>query len=162
MGGGALMACGDCPNVVPVVSEALAHQIVSRLDKQQAIPAELAALQWLVTRHEGLAIYWGIHGRPYTHFEQDAIALETEAASGLPCPFYEVPQGCLLNGLGPYFNRVSETGHQHYGWLPTMVARLLCRDTFRDLVAHQQIADVKVAFLSRNEFFMSKELIGKT
>lgn len=156
------MACPNCPNEVPVVSEKLAKQIVSRLDKQQRIAAELAALQWLVTRHEGLSIYWGIHGRPYTHFEQDAIALETAATSVLPCPFYEVPQGCILWGLGSYFNRVSETGHKHYGWLPTMVARLLCRDTFLDLVAHQQVADVKVAFLSRNEFFMSKELIGKT
>lgn len=160
-GGGAAMSCDYCPSEVPVVSGELARRVISRLSPAQRYLAMSLALEWLVTRHEGLELY-GISAehvgagdllpRPYEAWETDLIALEFGIVAGLPCPFREDDvHGCILGGLGPLYNRALETGKAPYFWLPSALLRLLDRETYRTFVARKEIADAKVAGLSRNE-----------
>lgn len=151
-----LKRCPGCPQV-PVVSEKLARTVLKRV-AERGKPL-IAALQWLVQPHEGLEVYLGVVGREYTQEERDAIAVETQAAAALPCPFQEDGQ-CMIGGLGPHYNRVEETGQAPYGWLPTLVAREWAIDDFRGFVRSRQVADVKVALMNRNEGFLSRDEQG--
>ena len=149
------MNCLGCPQV-PVVSVVLAHHRLQRLSESERQAAAAKALEWLLTRHEGVETYAGIHGRPYTDEEKDALAVETQAVAGTPCPFF-AESGCIIGGLGPHYNRVEETGKAPYGWLPTLVARECDLGGYKHLVVAKEIADVKVALLTRNEGFLSKD-----
>lgn len=162
------MGCAYCPNEVPVTSGRLAERVVSRLDPKRRERVKALALEWLVTKHEGLNLYsisadhvgiGDLPPRPYEGWETDLIALETGIVAGLPCPFKE-GDGCALGGLGPGYNRVSESLKAPYYWLPVAVMRQLDRETYRLLVARCEVADAKVAGLSRNEDLDPRVHIG--
>lgn len=147
--------CPNCPQV-PVVSLSLANAVLKHIPEVERIPAVQAAFQWLTARHEGLSLYVGINGRYYTREEKDAIALETQAVAETPCPFF-ASSGCMIHGLGPHYNRIEETGKAAYSWLPTLMARGWALDEYRVLVKAKAIADAKIALLTRNEGFVSKD-----
>jgi len=151
--------CPGCP-VVPVVSKHLATAVLARKAKLTKERCSVRAFQWLTERHEGLEMYAGICGRPYTSEEKNAIALDTGAVSGLSCPLFE-PDGCVLGGLGPHYNRAEEMGKQPYGWLPTLIAATYDPVGFRELVKRGAVADAKTALLTRNEGFIYKDEHGK-
>lgn len=151
--------CPGCPGV-PVVSKALATRVLSRVPRELRPQALQRAMEWLTRQHEGITLYLGIHGRPYTNIEKDAIAVETSAVSSLPCPFV-LEGGCIIGGLGPHYNRVEEMKKPPYGWLPTFVALTWDTEGYRGLVKAQSIADAKVCELTRNEGFLSKDEQGR-
>jgi hypothetical protein len=148
--------CPCCP-IVPVVSKQLATAVLPAKDKPVRERCLARAFAWLTERHEGLAIYEGIHARPYSNDERNAIATETGTVSGLPCPFFEA-DGCALGGLGPGYNQHEEfLRGQPYGWLPTWVASIYDQDGYRELQKRHQIADAKTAGLARNKAFIYKD-----
>jgi hypothetical protein len=67
-----------------------------------------------------------------------------------------------LGGLGPHYNRAEETGKAPYGWLPTLVAKFLDRPTLLDLARKRQIADAKISLLTRNEGFLTRDMLSIT
>lgn len=147
--------CPNCPQV-PVVSVILASRVLKRVPEVERIAAAQAAFQWLTERHAGISIYAGINGRRYTGEEKDAIALDTQAVAETPCPFL-TGSGCMISGLGPHYNNIEETGKAPYGWLPALVSREWALNEYRILVKAGRIADAKIALLTRNEGFVSKD-----
>jgi hypothetical protein len=150
------MKCPNCPTV-PVVSLQLADKVLKAIPEQRRHRALLAAMEWLVTKHPGLNLYEGIHGRAYTKTERDAIAVETGAVCGLTCPLYTEKGGCLIGGLGCNYNHSNEMGKLPYGWLPTLLARAWALNDYRQAVILRAVADAKVTLLNRNEGFVSKD-----
>ena len=148
--------CPGCP-VVPVVSKRLAMAVLAKKPPQVKEQCLVRAMQWLTERHEGIDMYEGICGRPYTNDERNTVALDTGAVSGLSCPFYE-PDNCVLGGLGSHYNPHEESLRgQPYGWLPTLVAVAYDPDGYRELVQRQAVADAKVTLLARNKAFVYKD-----
>ncbi len=146
-------------NSVPVISAFRAVKILALIPKERRQQILQAAMAWLTERHEGIESYNGIVSRKYTNQEKDTIAVDTAAVAGLSCPFMTI-DGCLLGGLGPHYNRAEETGKQPYLFLPMAVAREWAREDIKELVSRGYVADAKVAFLTRNEAFLSKSYDG--
>jgi len=146
--------CPHCPQV-PVVSEVCASRRLHRLAEYKVQRALLLAMQWLTERHAGLKLYEGIQGRQYTNYEKDRIAVETGLVEPLDCPLWQRGE-CVIGGLGMEYTRRRELGRGPYGWLPTLIAKFYDRDGFRSLIKQGAIADVKVALLTRNEYFLTK------
>lgn len=155
------MPCPNCPGPVPVVSQSLAQKLISQIPETKRPGILIATFEWLTRKDEGLTIYEGINGRPYTDREKDIIAMEHGIVAELPCP-YHTPNGCMLGGLGPHYNRIEETGKAPYGWLPTLVAKFLDRRTLLELARKRQIADAKISLLTRNEWFLTREMLSIT
>ncbi len=155
------MPCPSCPGPVPVISQSLAAQVIGKIPELQRPAILIATFEWLTRKDQGLTIYEGIIGRPYTNKEKDTIALEHGIVAELPCP-YHTPDGCMLGGLGPHYNRIEETAKAPYGWLPTLVAKFLDRATLKDLARRRQIADAKISLLTRNEGFLTREMLSVT
>ncbi len=151
--------CPDCPTV-PVVSQRLADVVTKRLPVSRQAAVLIAAMAWLVERHVGLTLYEGINGRPYTDTEKDAIGAETGLVAGLPCPFVS-EKGCTLGGLGAGYSIIKDSGRPPYAWLPVWITRAYALADYRILVRHRNIADAKVALLTRNSVFYTKEDAGK-
>jgi len=152
--------CPGCPTV-PVVSKELGTRVLGR--KSQGIRERclVRAMAWLTERHEGLDVYAGICGRPYTNDEKNAIATETGAVSGLPCPLLEGDH-CVLGGLGPHYNPYEESLRgQPYAFLPAVIAKDYDPDGLYALIRRGVIADAKVALLTRNKAFIYKDEYGK-
>jgi hypothetical protein len=154
------VSCPGCP-IVPVVSKQLATTVLARKPKPIKERCLVRALGWLTERHEGLEMYAGICGRPYTNDEKNAIAVDTGAVSGLSCPLYE-PDGCVLGGLGPHYNPHEEALRgQPYAFLPAVIAKTYDHDGLYTLIRRGVIADAKVALLTRNKAFIYKDEYGK-
>jgi hypothetical protein len=116
----------------------------------------LTSIAWLTVDHEGLEYYRAIVGREYTSTEKDDIAADTYKVMQLPCPFFD--QGkCIFGGLGRHFNTIEEHLSAPYGFLPTMLARLINPAMIKDLVLSGKVADAKVCLLTRNKEFYSRE-----
>jgi hypothetical protein len=148
--------CPGCPTV-PVVSRELGAKVLARKSQKTKEQCLVRAMAWLTERHEGIGIYAGICGRPYTNDEKNAIATETGAVSGLPCPFLEGDQ-CVLGGLGPHYNPHEEgLRGQPYAFLPAVIAKTYDPDGLYALMRHGVIADAKVALLTRNKAFVYKD-----
>jgi len=145
------MSCASCPSPTPVVSLGLSRRVVESVPEEHRLRLFIKALEWLVTRHEGLTVYLGVNGRPYTQEERVAIAKETQAVRVLPCPFME-GETCLLDRL-PLYEFGDEVQKPPYLFLPTAVAKLIDEETLREVVRRKEVADAKVALLSRNEAF---------
>lgn len=144
------MACPDCPAKVPVISQAFAATLVVRLSEERKRRVALACLEWLTRRDAGLKLYEGINGREYSDLEKDLIALEVPVVTRLPCPLYAPKERnkCVLGGLGQH-GRLFDPGAAPYGWLPTMLLRLIDPVSFRAQVVARQVADAKVGLLTR-------------
>ena len=149
--------CPNCPTV-PVISKSLAETVLARVPEKKRVQAKMRAMEWLVTKHPGLYTYEGIAGRAHTVAERDAIALETAAVAGLPCPFMGQRE-CVLGGMGPRFKLWDPSRRPPYMWLPTIVALTYAPEELKRLFAQKEIADVKIALLARDEFFLSKEML---
>jgi len=132
-----------------VVSLALATRIVAMLPERQRAAILKRSLEWLVTRHPGLTVYLGVHGRPYSQDERATIAKECAAVEGLACPFLD-GELCKLDRL-PGYEPELEVGRAPYLWIPTAMAKLLGEHTLREAVRLKEVADAKVTMLSRNE-----------
>lgn len=143
------MTCLNCPGPVPVISERLAKQIIPVIPRGDHSIVLQATFDWLRERHEGLTIYKGITGRDYTNSEKDEIGPEHGVVADLPCP-YHTPIGCLIGGLGAHHNFAEEMNQPPYGWLPTMLARILDRAYLKQLAENREIADAKISLLTRN------------
>ena len=155
------MPCSRCPGPVPVMSVALARRILAQVPELQRPKILIASFEWLCGKDEGIRIYEGITGRPYTDREKDAIALDQGVVAGLPCP-YHTPNGCMLGELGPQYNARDEHQKAPYGWLPTLVAREWDRATLTDMAKRREIADAKISLLTRNAEFYTREMVGIT
>lgn len=147
--------CPGCPTV-PVVSKELGTKVLARKPQKTQERCLVRAMAWLMERHEGLAIYAGICGRPYTNDEKNAIATETGAVSGLPCPLLD-GEGCVLGGLGPHYNSHEEFFRRPYAFLPAVIAKTYDPDGLYALMRRGVIADAKVALLTRNKAFVYKD-----
>ncbi len=153
--------CPSCPLRVPVISQRLAKRVLSRVPEPARTQVKMRALEWLVENHPGLELYQGLTGH-YTEDDKDVIALETLAVSNLPCPMWEFGRAeCVLGGLGPHYNEVEEQNVPPYLWLPTAVSVEWAHDEFKALVASGYVADAKVALLSRNTMFLSKQVLTR-
>lgn len=143
--------CRDCPNV-PIVSYPAGLAVCARLlmlsGKQRAAVID-ASVDWLTHKHDGLELYEGIAGRPYTDAEKDLIGVEAPVVASLLCP-YVVGNDCLIGGLGVGFTAEREAGHLQYFWLPTFIVRHFRRPLLAALVELKRIADAKIAALTRN------------
>lgn len=144
------MACPDCPGAVPVVSQAMASAIVVQMTKEHKDRAALLSLQWLTKRDPLLSLYEGIMGRAYTNFEKDLIAIEVGVVSHLSCPFHDAKErGQCALGPAVQYALSHDPGSAPFGWLPTMLLRLIDPVQFRALVKAREIADAKVSMLTR-------------
>ena len=153
------MSCPNCPGQVPVISLALANEILDRIPKERRDTILRATFDWLCEKHPGLTFYEGINGRGYTDEEKDAIGLEHGVVAELPCPYHH-NDACLIGGLGPKYMEAQEVGKSPYGWLPTLVAMSWGKSAFKHLVIGREIADAKVSLLTRNTYFYSRSLLG--
>jgi len=152
--------CPGCPTV-PVVSRKLGTKVLVRKPEKAKERCLVRAMAWLTERHEGIEVYAGICGRPYTNDEKNAIATETGAVSGLPCPLLEGDE-CVLGGLGPRYNPHEEALRgQPYAFLPAVIAKTYDADGLYALIRRGVIADAKVALLTRNKAFIYKDEHGK-
>lgn len=149
--------CPGCPTV-PVVSRELGAKVLARKSQKVKQECLIRAMSWLTERHEGLSIYAGICAseRNYTNDEKNAIATETGTVSGLPCPLLEGNE-CVLGGLGPHYNPHEEFFRKPYAWLPAVIAKACDADGLYALMRRGQIADAKVALLTRNKAFVYKD-----
>lgn len=150
--------CPGCPTV-PVVSKELGTKVLARKPQKTQEQCLVRAMAWLTERHEGIEMYAGICGRPYTSAERNAIAVDTGAVSGLSCPLYE-PDGCVLEGLGPHYNAHEEGLRHPYVFLPAVIAKTYDPDGLYALIRRGVIADAKVALLTRNKAFIYKDEYG--
>jgi hypothetical protein len=154
------MLCQGCPGHVPCISLRLTEHILADIPPAKRAAILIATFEWLTRRDEGIVCYEGITGRPYTDQEKAMISLDTEVCASLPCPYASTnDEGCLLGGLGPHYNRMEEANKAPYGWLPTLVARTWDPQTVRDLGKRRAIADVKIAILTRNDGWLSREMV---
>lgn len=153
----------SCEGPVPIISESLAIEWLPKVPFELRKAALDAAFAWLTMKHATLSIYQGIMGRPYTAMERNKIASENTRAARLPCPFM-TESGCLLGGLPESYTQGQERLRAQvglfnlhpgsvggYALLPMFVAREWGRRQFAYLLRTRQIADGKVAYLTRNE-----------
>jgi hypothetical protein len=134
---------------MPLVGMKLAKRIAVFIPEKNRLKVTLRALEWLCKRDEGLVSYNGVNGRQYTEEERRAIAGELAAVETLSCPFMD-GETCMIGGLPRGYNR-DETAKPPYLWLPTAMVKLLDEETLRQVVKNREVADAKVAMLSRNE-----------
>ncbi len=151
-------ACFTCPQV-PAISEELAHRFIQRLSEDEKWPALMLALAWLVERHEGLQLYEGITGRPYTVEEKDRIGAETGYVAAAICPYFVGPEECRVRRLCSDPPVEADRLRQRFFWLPTAVARSLAKEQFHTLVADGHVADAKVAILTRPSGWYTRETV---
>jgi len=144
------MSCLTCPTPVPIVSLRIAKLTASLIPQDKRLKVMYHALEWLVTRHEGLTLYLGVNGRNYTNDEKVAISKELGTVQVLSCPFLE-GDNCILDRLPPAYTLANECGKSPYLWLPTAMAKLVDEDTLREVVNRKEVADAKVAMLTRFE-----------
>lgn len=149
------MPCPPCQYTVPAVSPGLVAEALERLLPTQRTAILVSTLAWLIERHDGLQMFEGITGRPYTNEEKKQIAFDQSAVESLPCPYHE-GEKCLIGGLGPKFTYAQEYDKGPYGWLPTLVARALDIVTFRELCKRHFIADAKIALMTRTTEFPTR------
>lgn len=147
--------CAGCPCSVPIVTEGKGKGVISRLSYEQKQEAIDAALAWLEERHEGLEVYAGIVGRPYFAHEKDKIAYDAETCAQLPCPFRKDSR-CMVGGLQDrrifgYIPNITQ-----FSWLPTLIARELAPERFREVARSGRVADIKIAMLNRPEYFPTR------
>lgn len=144
--------CPNCPNKVPVVSPELVKRIVERLSPAERLVACNRAALWILTRHPGLTVYEGVHGRAYHPDEQLMIALEVGIVAETPCPFHS-EMGCCLGGCATQREWAREPSVGHYLFLPNGILRLLEGPAVVRMLARHVIADAKTAGLTRTSGF---------
>lgn len=144
------LGCQDCPNQVPIVSARVARLIVEALPVPLFARVKIKSFEWLTTKHPGLTLYEGIHGRWYTDLEKDVIALEAENVRGTGCP-YQQDGRCLIIEYLP--SQCADVNGDNLGWMPTFLARELDKRLLLDLVAARAVADAKVAGVTRRTHF---------
>ncbi len=152
-----LLITSQCPECgpVPVVSTKLAEMILAGVPVGIRDRILTVTFDWLTTKHAGIRIYKGITGRAYTNEEKDAIGPDQGLVSELECP-YRGRLGCVIGGLGPHYNVIEEHSRgAPYGFLPALVARAWDPKRYKGLIEAQEIADAKVALLTRNSAFYS-------
>lgn len=146
-------SCPECPAKVPIVANFLAQDVVNRVrvfasDHKYRLLER--AFAWLAAPVAGATIYEGINGRPYTAQEKDAIGGETGYVAATGCPFALTNGGCDLGGYCTPAEWQHNTGRRLYLFLPTALAMGLAQGFYRDFVTRHQIADAKIAWLTRN------------
>ena len=146
-------ACPDCPLHVPIVANFIARDVVERvraLGSNRCYEILERAAGWLVQKHEGLTIYEGINGRPYTPQEKDAIGGETGFAAASACPFAKADATCGLGGLCNEVEWFHNASRRAYIFLPSALMLGLAPDAYREMVRAHRVADAKVGWLTRN------------
>ena len=112
------MSC-SCPagGYVPVVSRQKGLEILDAIPPERREMMLVRAMTWLLAKHEGVELYAGILGRPYTDDEKHTIALDVGAVSVSPCPFLRGDGGCAVRDGGPKY--LGEGPGLDYRWLPS-------------------------------------------
>lgn len=151
------MPCPPCKPTVPIVSIAWARHILGQLTNAERMSLIEPSIAWLVEQHEGLQMYEGILDRDYTPAERKDIAFDQGVIADLPCPFIALDK-CPITRLGIGYTYGSEYGRGEYLWLPAIIMRELDRSTLRSLIQQHAVADAKVAFATRPEQFICRDM----
>lgn len=145
------MACpeGDrCTTRTPIVALSAVQSYLDTQSGEQRNALTYVSRLWAEDNSKPLA-KMGIVGRSYTVEERVAIAADTPAIHETRCPFAMENNGCMVNRL-PKYNPKQKRSTPEYMFLPGAILRVQDRASLRHAVEKYEVADAKVAFLTRS------------